>query len=264
MTERKPKRRTSKPLEFEVPGTPEQVWEAIATGPGISSWLFPSEVEQREGGAVTFHVAPGMDSSGTVTTWDPPKRFVYEEPNWSEGAPPLATEFVIEARSGGTCVVRVVSSLSTDEGRWDDELGGFESGWKAFFKVLTLYLRHFPGKHAVAFRIFEATSGSDVDAWAKLKSRLRFDGATPGQHWTTTGTGAPDLSGVIEHVDEHAEVRQLIIVADRPVPGIALFGVATWNKQVQITISFYLFGEQAAAAAPREESAWKRWRKERF
>ena len=29
-------------LEVEVPGTPEQVWEAIATGPGITSWFVPA------------------------------------------------------------------------------------------------------------------------------------------------------------------------------------------------------------------------------
>ena len=36
--------------EVEVPGTPEEVWDAIATGPGVSSWFFPTEIEGREGG----------------------------------------------------------------------------------------------------------------------------------------------------------------------------------------------------------------------
>ncbi len=47
--------------EVEVPGTPEEVWEAIATGPGISSWFVPTEVEQREGGIITANFGPGMD-----------------------------------------------------------------------------------------------------------------------------------------------------------------------------------------------------------
>jgi hypothetical protein len=29
-------------VEVEVPGTPEEVWQAIATGPGISSWFVPT------------------------------------------------------------------------------------------------------------------------------------------------------------------------------------------------------------------------------
>ena len=37
-------------LEVEVQGTPEEVWRAIATGPGISSWYVPHVVEEREGG----------------------------------------------------------------------------------------------------------------------------------------------------------------------------------------------------------------------
>jgi uncharacterized protein YndB with AHSA1/START domain len=49
--------RRSVELEFDLPGTPEQVWQAIATGPGITCWFVPSEVEERKGGKVAFHPA---------------------------------------------------------------------------------------------------------------------------------------------------------------------------------------------------------------
>ena len=66
-------------VEVEVPGTPEQVWEAIATGPGISTWFVPAEVAEREGGEIVLHdLAPGLDDSGRITVWDPPRRLVYE------------------------------------------------------------------------------------------------------------------------------------------------------------------------------------------
>jgi uncharacterized protein YndB with AHSA1/START domain len=46
--------------EMELDASPEQVWEAIATGPGISSWFMgPHEVEPHVGG-------PSMRSS---TSW---------------------------------------------------------------------------------------------------------------------------------------------------------------------------------------------------
>ena len=32
---------------FEVPGTPEQVWQAIATANGISSWMLVTDLEER-------------------------------------------------------------------------------------------------------------------------------------------------------------------------------------------------------------------------
>ena len=39
-------------MEFLVPGTPEQVWQAIATGPGMSAWFTPTTVDERVGGAI--------------------------------------------------------------------------------------------------------------------------------------------------------------------------------------------------------------------
>jgi uncharacterized protein YndB with AHSA1/START domain len=41
--------RRSVQVEVEVPGTAEEVWQAIATGPGISSWFVPGEFEERDG-----------------------------------------------------------------------------------------------------------------------------------------------------------------------------------------------------------------------
>jgi hypothetical protein len=41
--------RRSVQVEIEVPGTPEEVWQAIATGPGISSWFVPTEFKERDG-----------------------------------------------------------------------------------------------------------------------------------------------------------------------------------------------------------------------
>ena len=46
--------RRSVQAEVEVPGTPEEVWQAIATGSGISSWFVPSEVEGRVTGSLIY------------------------------------------------------------------------------------------------------------------------------------------------------------------------------------------------------------------
>src|SRR5690606_13576040 len=55
-------------LAVEVEGTPEEVWRAIATGPGISSWYVPHQVEEREGGAAlaAFGDTPEMQIPGRV------------------------------------------------------------------------------------------------------------------------------------------------------------------------------------------------------
>jgi uncharacterized protein YndB with AHSA1/START domain len=46
--------RRSVQVEVEVPGTPEEVWQAIATGLGISSWLAPAEFEEQGGKRAHF------------------------------------------------------------------------------------------------------------------------------------------------------------------------------------------------------------------
>ena len=62
-------------LTFELPGTAEQVWDAIATANGISSWFVRTDLEEREGGRIVMHMGPDAESPGTVTGWDPPHRF---------------------------------------------------------------------------------------------------------------------------------------------------------------------------------------------
>ena len=82
-------------IEFEVPGTPEEVWQAIATGPGISSWFVPTEIEERDGKpvAVKVNFGPGMEPRSVVTAWDPPRMFSRTAAGWLPGSPPIATEW---------------------------------------------------------------------------------------------------------------------------------------------------------------------------
>ena len=71
---------------IEVPGTPEEVWEAIATSHGIECWFVPAQVQD---GRVALDMGGGMEDAGPVVASEPPRRFVYEEV-WEavEGEPP--------------------------------------------------------------------------------------------------------------------------------------------------------------------------------
>ena len=90
-----PSGRRSVQVEVEVPGTPEEVWQAIATGPGISAWFVPTEVVERDGKPVEIkdNFGPGMESVASVTAWDPPRRYAAESPGWGPNMPPMATEW---------------------------------------------------------------------------------------------------------------------------------------------------------------------------
>ena len=245
-------------LRFEVPGTPEQVWHAIATGPGITSWFVPSEVEERQGGAVVFHLGPGMDSSGRVTAWEPLRRIAYEEPGWSGEAPPLATEFIIETHGGGTCTVRLVHSLFTDSDEWDKEVDSMETGWPPFFEVMRIYLAHFAGKPSASIRPTAAHPGPETAAWEQLTRALNLADAKVGERRAAASGNAPALEGVIERVDlkpHHAVTVRM----ETPAPGVALIGTYSWAGEVKVALSFYYYGDDAAAVAAKEEPKWQAW-----
>lgn len=143
---------------YEVSADPEEVWRAIATADGIATWMAPTTLDPRVGGAVRFDFGD-LVSTGVITDYTPGRRFAYEEPwplaeNPDELAPdmaqwfatlgiplsevyatrpllsPVATEFLLEAASGGSCVLRVVTSAFGTGADWENEFfdemaGGF-------------------------------------------------------------------------------------------------------------------------------------------
>jgi len=188
--------RHSVQVEVEVPGTPEEVWQAIATGPGISSWFVPAEFEQRDGKpvAVKLNFGPGMESSSVVTTWDPPRRFAAEAPGWLPGSPIIADEWTVEARGGGVCVVRIVHSLFAETDDWDNQLEGTESGWPAYFRILRIYLTHFRGQRSAMMQWMAPAAGTEAEAWETLTTALGLKGVSVGKRLPTAAT-APAGAG---------------------------------------------------------------------
>jgi uncharacterized protein YndB with AHSA1/START domain len=154
---------------LEVAATPEQVWDAIATAEGISAWMVPTRLDPQIGGEVSFDLG-GFMSTGVVTDYTPNHRFAYEEPwpiadqvedvptemvEWFDniGVPlsevyrdlssvtPIATEFLIEAASGGSCVIRVVTSAYGRGADWENEFfTEMVAGWGAILDNLATHL----------------------------------------------------------------------------------------------------------------------------
>ena len=245
-------------LEFsvEVPGTPEQVWQAIATAKGMSAWFAPTEMEEREGGSLHFTMGPEMGSDGEVTGWDPPRRLVYEE-DWAalmgkdpDSLSPLTSEFVVEAQSGGTCVVHVTTSgfgIGADwESQWWDTLA---PGWMPFFDNLRLYLAHFPGQQVTEL---EVTASHPVGAdalWSTLRDALGLgdEGAT---------VQVRGLTGTVERVSE----RQALVRLAAPLPGMLNVYAHDWGDgKATAGVRAYLFSPDAADYVRREQPAWQAW-----
>src|SRR5207245_157320 len=219
---KEPSGRRSIQVEVEVPGTPEEVWQAIATGPGISSWFVPTQFEEQGGKpvAVTMNFGPGMESRAAVTAWDPPRMFAAQGEGWG-GSPPIATEWSVEARAGGVCLVRVMNSLFASTDDWDNQLEATEFGWPGFFRTLGIYLTHFRGQRSAIMQFVAGVAGTEAEAWETLIAALGLKGLSVGQRWTAPA-GVRALSGVAEYGSQSAYAA--LLTNGKPAPRLAAVG----------------------------------------
>ena len=256
--------RRSVQVELEVPGTPEEVWQAIATGPGILSWFVPAEFEEQGGKpvAMTLRFGPDMEPRSVLTAWDPPRRFVAQGEGWG-GAPPIATEWSVEVRGGGMCRIRIVQSLFASTDEWDNQLEGAKGAFSGFLRTLQLYLTHFRGQRAANMQLVAAAAGTEAAAWETLTAAMGVKGVSVGQRFTAPAGVAP-LSGVMEYVTESP--YDALLRLDKPGPGIAALGAYTFpgGDQTMVVMGFYLYGEQAAGTVARVTPLWQAWLQERF
>jgi uncharacterized protein YndB with AHSA1/START domain len=193
---------TERKLEktVELDAAPEQVWAAIATGPGISAWFVPSEVEPGEGGAVRASFGGGFDGSGRVTAWEPGRRFGYAE------GPAHAFEFLVEGRDGGGTVLRFAQSGLGGES-WQDEYDSFDKGWELFFGNLRTYLGEFAGLPARTVVGMAMVPVAAFAAWPVLHRALGLAGR-PAVGERVALTGPQPVTGVVDvATDEFLGVR---------------------------------------------------------
>lgn len=248
---------TSRSLEFEVEvaGSPEEVWTAIATGPGISSWYVPHTVEEREGGAATLRFGPGdgMEVRARVAAWEPPHRVVFANEGDEEG---LAFEWLIEARSGDTCVVRLVNTGFGTSEEWDAQYDGMADGWPLFLRNLQLHLEHFCGQSATP-ALPMAAGALPVDAaWVTLISALGIAGPIAlDQHIELRADGDLAVAGRVVDLGP----QRLALVVDDPAPGTAFLAVEAMGGQAAVSLWSYLYGPEGRAAAERDEPRWIDW-----
>ncbi|USX49757.1 SRPBCC domain-containing protein [Lentzea sp. HUAS12] len=156
--------------EVEVDGTPEQVWDAIATGPGIDSWFMgPHTVDGRLGGRMTLDMGFFQESS-TITAWEPGKHLAYSSAKGEDGTF-HAMEYLIEGRDQGTTVLRFVHSGILADG-WGDEFVDQQShGWNMYLFTLGQYVKHFPGQRGT-YVFAQAPEEQPEDAWPRLAAAL--------------------------------------------------------------------------------------------
>jgi uncharacterized protein YndB with AHSA1/START domain len=252
---KEPSGRRSVQVEVEVPGTPEEVWAAIATGPGVSSWFVPTEM--REDGAVVSHFGPGMDAVAKETLWEPPHRFAAEA-ELGPGKPTMATEWTVEARDGGKCIVRVVHSLFASTDDWDDQLENIEGGWPDYFHILQLYLEHFRGMPCAGIQLLAIAAPPAISAWNKITGSLGLSDAAVGERRVSPAEGLL-LAGRVERAGSTGHANQLLLRLDSPTSGLVHLFAADMGGQAVASIRFYLYGDEARQIVERDEPRWQSW-----
>lgn len=249
--------------EVEVPGSPDEVWDAIATGPGITAWFVPTELDGQPGGQIVCHFGPGMDSVSTVREWQPPHRFLAENPiGPNPDDPTVATEWTVTANDNGTCTIRVVHSWFSSKADWDDQFGSAEMGWVVFFRVLRAYLADFRGQAVVPVPVMGFSANPAADTWTAVGAQLGFAHASAGQR-ITSPAGAPPASGTVVWTGEGAD-HTVLIRTEGDTPGLASIGLMAMGPGVFITATHFLYGERGASAAEIAAPAWQAWIAEHY
>ena len=236
-------RRLEKTVELDA--TPEQVWEAIATGPGISAWFVPHTVEPREGGAISADFGGGFAGTGHIDAWEPGRRLAYG----SQDQGTHAYEFLVEARDGGGAVLRFAQTgFSGDD--WEAEYDSFDAGWSLFFLNLRSYLEHFAGQPVHNALAMSWTAGGATEIWPVLHRELGLSGhPAVGDEVTLRPDGPHPVTGVVDVASpEFLGVRSAHGLHRIGAEGEAGCGVSAYH---------YFYGEPVDAEAVT--SAWQGW-----
>jgi uncharacterized protein YndB with AHSA1/START domain len=183
-------------VELSVDASPEHVWEAIATGPGIDSWFMGrTEVEP---GTIVRTAFGGFTPEQPVTAWDPPRRLAYG----SEPAPDgrfVAYEFLVEGREGGSAVIRAATSGFLPGDDWEAEYDAMTKGMPMFHRTLVEYLNHFAGRTAAPITVFGPPVTDWAAAWTSLFRALNINGDAV----SITVPGLPPAYGVVYFSNPH-------------------------------------------------------------
>ncbi|MFG3703530.1 SRPBCC domain-containing protein [Micromonospora sp. NPDC047670] len=235
--------------DVELAATPEQVWEAIATGPGIDSWFMGrSEVEPGEGGRTRLTMA-GHVEEATITAWEPGKRFADRTDPGPDGTF-MAMEYLIEGRDQGSTVLRLVQSGVLGD-NWETEYEAMKVGWDMYLGTLAAYLAHFPGRTATPVSAFRPGAGGPDKVWTAVTRALGITGpVAEGQQVRLAVDGLPPIEGVVDLAGLPT------YVGVRTSDALYRFLYSGAERGDALVLGHHVFADQDPA---RAERAWQDW-----
>ncbi|MGX9902279.1 SRPBCC family protein [Arthrobacter sp. SA17] len=168
-------------VDTELPGTPEQVWEAVTKD--TPAWMFPT------------------DQWPAVRTVDDYPRHLVTRMDGPDGWF-NQLEHVLEPVEGGRAKLHYVhSGIFTDD--WEQQYDGASKHTEFYLHTLGQYLKHFNGK-PVAFADIQAPASSqEPQGFVRLKEVLGAGDAVQGQSLDMELDGVGRLSGEVDFSNEH-------------------------------------------------------------
>lgn len=230
-----------------------EVWDKVATGPGLSSWFVPHELEPREGGTGRADFGGTTLAEGVVEIYDQGNRVVYrgkaQADEAGETEPKL--EFRLADDGGGRTTLTL-----RQEGFPEADQAVYEAGWDVYLHTLQASFEHFGGEHAATTASFVDSSLRENAAFEKVRQALGAEGdASEGQQVQLQALEATE--GVVELRKSEAPLDAITIrTADGFVRAIAASYTASGDDEgcaVSVTRFKYARGEGLAAAVEREE-----------
>jgi len=236
--------------QIEVEGTPEQIWDAIATGPGIDSWLMGrNQIDARVGGRGSMEMG-GFVSESTVTVCDPLKHFAFRTDPGPDGSF-HAFEFLIEARDGASAVLRFVHSGFLGED-WEAEYNGLRKGDPMYLQKLAEYVKYFSGRYSAPIGGYVGETPDRQRTWELLHSALGTSASgAVGDEVRLTPAGLAPIDAVVDYVSED-------FFGVRSADALYRF-IYGYNGAVVLGHHIYGAPGQPAPDVNEAQEAWQNW-----
>ncbi len=239
-------------LSVKVVGNIETVWRAVASGPGISSWYVPHEVEEKQGGRAqaSFGPEPEMQIAGRVAVWEPPNRVVFDG---GEEVVGLSFEWTVQAHDNNTCTVRLHNAGFTEK---DEQYAAMVEGWKLFMSNLQLHLKHFPNQNATAALPMVMWPVTAEVGWQILTEGLGiYELPKEGDQLTIATDPNTDVTGTVIATGP----RKIVLLVEHPAPGTAFLTSEGSGGMAMVSIWMYLYGSNRTSLAKHYDACWRDW-----
>ncbi len=225
---------------IDLPASPDDVWQAVATTDGLAAWLFPMPI-------------PPL-GEGT-TSWDPPHHLAIrmQQGNWFN-----ALDYNIDNHHGSSRLHYVHTGIFVDD--WDTQNDAVQQHTDFYLHTLGQYLEFFNGQPVtfvgdVSGGIQGPASSASPGAFEHLKRALDIGpDVGVGNEVHLALHGVADLDGVVDYLTANF----LGIRTSSSL--VRFFGRNAFGQPVGMAIHAFGAAVDGAAVA----SSWHEWLERTF